>query len=59
MVGDRSHDVVGARAHGLACVGAGWGYGLPGELHGAGAHPVFATPGELGRFLCGEPTRAR
>ncbi|WP_420821641.1 HAD hydrolase-like protein [Pseudonocardia acidicola] len=51
MVGDRSHDVVGARAHGIGCVGAGWGYGQPGELAEAGAVTVVATPAELGAAL--------
>lgn len=45
MLGDRSHDVDGARAHGLSCLGAGWGYATPGEL--AGAIEVFATPTAL------------
>jgi phosphoglycolate phosphatase len=47
MVGDRAHDVIGARSHGLRCVGAGWGYGMPGELTKAGADPVCAEPAEL------------
>jgi phosphoglycolate phosphatase len=47
MVGDRAHDVVGARAHGLRCVGAEWGYGLPGELENAGADPLCPRPAEL------------
>jgi phosphoglycolate phosphatase len=47
MVGDRSHDVTGARAHGIGCVGAGWGYGAAGELAAAGAQPICATPQEL------------
>jgi phosphoglycolate phosphatase len=51
MVGDRSHDVLGARAHGLSCAGAGWGYGLPDELGVAGAAPICAAPADLGRFL--------
>lgn len=51
MVGDRSHDVVGARAHGIACAGAGWGYGLPGELRAAGADPVCASPAALGQLF--------
>ena len=42
MVGDRSHDVLGARAHGIGCIGAGWGYGLPGELEAA--HPLAICP---------------
>jgi phosphoglycolate phosphatase len=45
MLGDRSHDVDGARAHGIECLGAGWGYGRPGEL--ADAVEVFATPHAL------------
>jgi len=45
MLGDRSHDVVGARAHAIDCLGAGWGYGRPGELDGA--VEVFATPHDL------------
>lgn len=51
MVGDRSNDVIGAHAHGIACVGAGWGYGLPGELAAAGADHVCATPREVGELL--------
>jgi phosphoglycolate phosphatase len=47
MVGDRSHDVVGAREHGLPCVGAGWGYGTPAELEAAGAVAVVPGPAAL------------
>jgi phosphoglycolate phosphatase len=47
MVGDRADDVLGARAHGIQCIGAGWGYGLPGELQRAGAAPICAAPREL------------
>ena len=47
MVGDRSHDVIGARAHGLDCHGAGWGYGQPGELVDAGAVAVHASAADL------------
>ena len=47
MVGDRSHDVHGAHAHRIACLGAGWGYGGLAELVDAGASEVFATPLEL------------
>src|SRR5882724_5781784 len=45
MLGDRSHDVDGARAHAIGCLGAGWGYGRPGELDEA--VEVFATPRAL------------
>ena len=51
MVGDRRHDVEGAGAHGIGTLGAGWGYGAPGELVAAGAIDVFTTPAELGAYL--------
>ena len=46
LVGDRAHDVLGAAAHGLPCIGAGWGPAPPGELADAGA-VVVATPAEV------------
>lgn len=51
MVGDRLHDVAGARAHGLDCLGAGWGYGAPGELEDAGAVAVCAEVADLRKVL--------
>jgi len=46
LVGDRAHDVLGAAAHGLPCIGAGWGPAPAGELADAGA-VVVATPAEV------------
>jgi phosphoglycolate phosphatase len=37
MVGDRSHDVIGAHANHIPCVGVSWGIGSKRELAGAGA----------------------
>ena len=51
MVGDRLHDVVGARTHGLDCLGAAWGYAAPGELEEAGAVAVYAEVGDLRKAL--------
>jgi phosphoglycolate phosphatase len=51
MVGDRLHDVNGARVHGISTLGAGWGYGAPGELEQAGAQAVFAQPSDLAAYL--------
>lgn len=51
MVGDRSHDVDGARAHGIGCLAVGWGYALPGELASARPERICATPGEVGAAL--------
>jgi len=47
MVGDRSHDVAGARAHGIDTLGVAWGYAAPGELERAGAVGVVARPADL------------
>lgn len=35
MVGDRAHDVLGARANGVACLAVRWGYGSEDELESA------------------------
>jgi phosphoglycolate phosphatase len=51
MVGDRSHDVVGARAHGIACVGVHWGYAMPGELEQAGPAYLCANAADVGAVL--------
>ena len=37
MVGDREHDVLGARQNGLSCIGVLFGYGSRKELEDAGA----------------------
>jgi phosphoglycolate phosphatase len=62
MVGDRSCDVVGARAHGLDCIGAGWGYAEPGELAAAGAVFVCTRPSDLSTRIrwrpAAEPSQA-
>lgn len=51
MVGDRSHDVLGAAAHGLDCAGALWGYGTAAELTAAGAVRLCAEPAEVLELL--------
>lgn len=50
MVGDRLHDVVGACAHDVPTIGAGWGYAQGDELLAAGAVAVFDTAADLARF---------
>lgn len=47
MVGDREHDVLGARKNGLACVGVLYGYGSRRELTDAGATALADSPEEL------------
>jgi len=48
MVGDRAHDVLGARANGLFSVGVLWGYGSREELVAAGAGALCDAPRALG-----------
>jgi len=47
MVGDRRHDVEGARAVGVASLGVTWGFGDRAELAAAGATEVCDTPAEV------------
>jgi phosphoglycolate phosphatase len=47
LVGDRRHDVEGARANGLGCVGVLWGIGTEAELRAAGADRIVASPRDL------------
>ena len=47
MIGDRSHDIVGARAVGIGAVGVTWGYGSELELTSAGADWIVHNPDEL------------
>jgi len=47
MVGDRHHDVEGARAHGIDCIGATWGYGGAEELRDAGAAVLAHHPADV------------
>ena len=51
MVGDREHDVVGARIHGIDTIGVLWGYGSEGELRRAGAIDLVDNPGALADLL--------
>ena len=51
MVGDREHDVKGAKAHGIPAIGVLWGYGSEYELAAAGALMTVPNPAMLGRVL--------
>jgi phosphoglycolate phosphatase len=47
MVGDRSYDIVGARARGLPAIGVTWGIGGSDELTSARADAIIEAPTEL------------
>jgi len=50
-VGDRKHDVLGARANGITAIAAGWGYGTRAELVAAQPHALAESVAALGRLL--------
>ena len=51
MVGDREHDVLGAKELGMDCVGVLYGYGSREEFAACGAFAVVGTVEELEEFL--------
>lgn len=53
MVGDRDHDVEGARANGIDCIGVAWGFGSADELTAAGASVVVDAPSDVVAAVAG------
>lgn len=51
MVGDRKHDIIGAKKCGIESIGVLFGYAEDGELEAAGADYIVATVEEL-KLLC-------
>lgn len=47
MVGDTTFDVVGAKAHGIPCIGVSWGYGEASDMEKAGASAIAHSPEAL------------
>lgn len=47
MIGDRSHDMIGARNNRMTAIGVLYGYGSEEELSAAGAHRIAATSEDL------------
>ena len=54
MIGDRKHDVEGAKLCGVACAGVKFGYAEENELENAGADYVFDTPMQLAEAVLNE-----
>ena len=51
MVGDRKHDIEGAKENGLRTIGVRWGYAPEGELEEAGADRIVGSAEELTALL--------
>ena len=47
MIGDREHDIIGGKAHGMDTIGVTFGYGSEQELTAAGATHIAHTPTEI------------
>lgn len=59
MIGDRSHDIVGAKRNGIAGIGVLYGYGSREELTQAGAVHLCATPRSIADHLSADSAEAR
>lgn len=47
MIGDREHDVIGAKQNGIDCIGVLWGYGSREELEAAGAGYIAESMADI------------
>jgi len=47
MIGDREHDVIGAKKNGVRCIGVAYGYGTEEELRSSGALSIAGSPSQI------------
>jgi phosphoglycolate phosphatase len=47
MIGDREHDVIGAKKNGVRCIGVAYGYGTEEELRNSGALSIAGSPRQI------------
>jgi phosphoglycolate phosphatase len=52
MVGDRSHDAIGAKKNQLLAIGVTYGYGTEEELKLHGVDVIANSPEEISQYLC-------
>ena len=61
MVGDRKHDMIGAKRHWVGAIGVTYGYGTVQELESHGAGKLVDSPNQIPKLLsewCGSPETA-
>ena len=51
MVGDREHDIIGAKTNGLSSIGVLYGYGSKEELLEAGANYIANSPADILHYI--------
>lgn len=54
MVGDTKFDVIGAKHHGIPCIGVSWGYGTVEDMQVSGAAAIANSMAELLTLLEGQ-----
>ncbi|MBU7586304.1 MAG: HAD family hydrolase [Nostoc sp. TH1S01] len=52
MVGDRKHDMIGAKHHHITTIGVTYGYGTEQELKTHGADFIAHSPDEIATLIC-------
>ncbi|MFN8062881.1 MAG: HAD hydrolase-like protein [Vicinamibacterales bacterium] len=51
MIGDREHDILAARRHGMPTIGVTYGFGSTAELVAAGADRLAESPDDVARLV--------
>ena len=51
MIGDREHDILGAKENGLKSIGVLYGYGSEEELKKSGADCIVSTPADILKLI--------
>lgn len=51
MIGDRKHDIIGAKKNQLASIGVSWGFGSIEELRQNGADQIVHQPTEVWKYI--------
>lgn len=51
MVGDREHDIIGAKENALVSIGVLYGYGSEEELQNSGADYIVSSPGDILKLI--------
>ena len=51
MVGDTKFDVIGAKTHGIPCIGVSWGYGSTESMNNAGVIAIVHNADELYQMI--------
>jgi phosphoglycolate phosphatase len=54
MIGDREHDLIGARKNQVRGIGVSWGYGSKAELTEAAAEVILGHPNEIYHYFAKE-----